>query len=128
MSILRKEDSQKWVNAFVAGIAILAGYVTIRFVLQLGEWFDLEAKISQFIIYSQVLGVIVGLVTFMGILKKKPTIDHIYSVYDELTKVVWPDRESVIKVTIAIMIASAIMSGIFVLADLGFQKILELFY
>jgi preprotein translocase subunit SecE len=49
-------------------------------------------------------------------------------VYNELQKVIWPEKNTVLKLTIGIMIAVSIVSGIFVLLDFTFQKLLELTY
>ena len=128
MSLVRVEDGKKWINAFVAIISIIAGFVAIRFAGQLSEWFDLEAKVSNFLAISQAVGILIGLVTFIGILKNKNASTHMQEVYSELVKVVWPDKDSVLKMTVGLVIAVSIISGIFVLIDFTFRKILELIY
>ena len=42
MSSVDSKDSRKWINFFVVLVAVLTGYVTITFVEQLSEWFDLK--------------------------------------------------------------------------------------
>ncbi|WP_127716692.1 preprotein translocase subunit SecE [Halobacteriovorax sp. HLS] len=128
MSLVRIEDGKKWINTFVAIISILAGFVTIRFMGQLSEWFDLEAKVPNFLAVSQGLGIVIGLVTFIGILKNKNASTHMEEVYAELVKVVWPDKDSVLKMTVGLVVAVSIISGIFVLIDFTFRKVLELIY
>ncbi|SRR5690606_19780281 len=128
MSIVKKEDGKKWINAFVAIISIISGFLTIRFVGQLSEWFDLEAKVNNFVLISQAVGVVVGLAMFIGIFKSKNASSHLSEVYDELVKVVWPDRDTVFKVTVGIVISLAIVSAIFVGVDYLFRALLDLFY
>ena len=128
MSIVKKEDSKKWINSFVAIISILSGFLTIRFVQQMSEWFDLEAKINNFVIVSQGVGVVVGLAIFIAIFKSKSAASHLNEVYDELVKVVWPDKDTVFKVTVGIVISLAIVSAIFVGVDWLFRALLDLFY
>ena len=128
MSLVRVEDGKKWINAFVAIISIIAGFVTIRFMGQMSEWFDLEAKVTNFLALSQGLGIVIGLGTFVAILKNKNASSHMEEVYAELVKVVWPDKDSVLKMTVGLVIAVSIVSGIFVLIDFTFRKILELVY
>ena len=128
MSIVKSEDGQKWINAFKAIISILVAIVTIRFAETMGEWFELESKITYFLAVSQGLGVFAGLVTFLTITKNKLASTHLDEVYAELVKVVWPDKDSVIKVTIGIVIATVFVSGFFVLIDFTFRKILNLLY
>src|SRR5690606_5044912 len=121
MSIVKKEDSKKWINSFVAIISIISGFLTIRFVQQMSEWFDLEAKINNFVIVSQGIGVAVGLAIFIYIFKSKNAASHLNEVYDELVKVVWPDKDTVFKVTIGIVISLAIVSAVFVGVDYLFR-------
>jgi preprotein translocase subunit SecE len=128
MSIIKSEDSKKWINAFIAINALLLGYVVIRFIETLGEWFDLEAKIGNFLAFSQGLGVLSGLVAFIVIYKNKKWITYLDEVYGELLKVIWPERDSVVKATIGIIIGVSIASGLFVLVDFIFQKLLGLIY
>ena len=128
MSIVKSEDSRKWINSFVAVISILSGFVTIRFLEQMSEWFDLEAKVSNFLYLSQGVGIAIGLVTFIGIIKNKNASTLMQEVYDELVKVVWPERDSVVKLTIGIIIALAFVSGILVGIDFSFRKLLSLIY
>ncbi len=128
MSIVKSEDGKKWINAFVAIISVFVGFITIRFTETLGEWFDLEAKIGSFLLLSQGIGLLSGLAAFLIISKNKTTSGHIKEVYAELVKVVWPEKDSVVKVTIGIVIATTIVSGFFVLVDFIFRKILNLIY
>lgn len=128
MSIVKKEDGKKWINSFVAIISIISGFLTIRFVQQMSEWFDLEAKINNFVLISQGIGVVVGLSIFISIFKNKNAASHLSEVYEELVKVVWPDRDTVFKVTIGIVISLAIVSAIFVGVDYLFRALLDLFY
>lgn len=128
MSIVKKEDSKKWINSFVAIVSIISGFLAIRFTLQMSEWFDLEAKVNNFILISQGIGVAIGLAVFIGIFKNKNASSHLSEVYDELVKVVWPDRDTIFKVTIGIVISLAIVSAIFVGVDYMFRAMLDLFY
>jgi preprotein translocase subunit SecE len=128
MSIIKSEDSGKWINALVAIAAVLAGFVVTRFVDQLGAWFDLEAKISSFAVMSQGLGVFAGVLVFIIILKNKNTSNYLNDVYNELVKVVWPSKDATTKMTIGIAVALVIVAGIFVFVDFVFKKILSFVY
>lgn len=128
MSLLKSEDSKKWLNSFVAICAVLSGYIVIQFTEKMGEWFDLEAKIPYFLGVSQGIGIIIGLVVFLVVTNHKVARSYLEQVYDELVKVIWPDSESVVKSTIGILIGLAIFSSIFVSVDYLFRKVLELVY
>ena len=128
MSIIKAEDNQKWINFFVALVSILCGFLVIRFLGQLGEWFDLEAKIPYFIGVTQGAGIVVGLGVFLGVKSNKSASEHMNEVYSELVKVIWPDSESVVKSTIGILIGLSILSLIFIAVDNGFRWVLNLIY
>lgn len=128
MSLIKSEDSKKWINSFVAICAILSGYITIQFAEQMGAWFDLEAKIPYFLGVAQGLGIVLGLVIFMVVRSHSSSRKYLEEVYSELVKVIWPDSESVIKSTIGILIGLTIVSLVFVSVDFLFRKALELVY
>lgn len=128
MSVIKSEDSKKWINSFVAVCAILVGYLVIKFLGQMGEWFDLEAKVKNFLMVSQGVGILIGLGTFVFITKNIKAAGHMNEVYAELVKVVWPEKDNVVKSTIGIVIGVSIISGLFVAVDFLFRKLLELAY
>ena len=128
MGYLSAKNGKKWVNSFVAINSVLFGFISIRFLEQLSEWFDLEASIASFTVIKQIAGVVLGLVLYFSITKSKKAVSHMDEVYNELQKVIWPEKNTVLKLTIGIMIAVSIVSGIFVLLDFTFQKLLELTY
>lgn len=128
MTTASREHGRKWINAFLAIACAVLGFVVIRFTQQLGEWFDLEAKIKNFLLVSQALGVAVGLGSFVVASKRKDLMDYLNEVYGELVKVIWPDGDSVTKLTIGIVIGLSIVSTILVSIDFIVRKILELIY
>ena len=128
MSTIKKEDEKKWINSFAAIASIILGYLLIRLMFQFGEWFDLEARVDHFLYITQGTGVLAGLAAFITILNHKKSSRHLHEVYGELLKVVWPDKDTVVKVTVSIIIGVSIISGIFVGVDFIFQKALELVY
>lgn len=128
MSILKSEDSSKWINALVAIAAVLSGFVVTKFVDQLGAWFDLEAKLSSFSVVSQALGVVTGILVFVIILKNSKSSAYLDEVFNELLKAVWPSKDQTTKMTIGIAIALVVCSGVFVFVDFVFKKILSFVY
>ncbi len=128
VSALKVKDSKKWIRSFVAMVAAVCGYLVIQFMGQAGEWFDLEAKIPNYVFVSQGLGIVAGLGIFLGIIGHKVASKHMQEVYEELVRVIWPENDSVLKSTVGITIGLAIIGGIFVAVDFSFSKLLELVY
>ena len=128
MSIIKSEDSRKWITALTVIASALAGFVVFKFVNQLGDWFDLETKISNYTLVAQGLGFLTGVGTFIYILKNSETSTYLQEVYNELLKVVWPSKDATMKMTVGIAIALVIVAAIFTTVDFIFKKILEFVY
>lgn len=128
MSIIKSEDSRKWISALTVIAAALAGFIVFKFVGQLGDWFDLEAKISSFSFVAQGLGFLTGISVFVGILKNSKSSSYLQEVYNELLKVVWPSKDTTVKMTMGLVVALVVVSGIFVFVDFVFKKILSFVY
>ncbi len=128
MSIIKSEDSRKWISLLVAIVSAVVGYSVFKFVGQLGSWFDLEAKVSSFHLISQGLGFVAGAGTFAYIMVNKKTSSYLDEVYSELLKVIWPEKDKTTKATVGIAIALVIVAGIFTVVDIVFKKLLHLIY
>lgn len=128
MSIIKSEDSRKWITALTVIAAVLAGFVVYKFTNQIGDWFDLETRIPNYSLVAQGLGFVAGLGTFVYILKNSGTSSYLQEVYNELLKVVWPSKDATVKMTIGIAIALVVVAGIFTAVDFIFKKILEFVY
>ena len=121
-------DGRKWINGIVALGAIVCAFYMILFIGQLGEWFDLEAKVNNFKTISQGVGALFGLCTFLFILKSKKYGTFLNEVYAELVKVVWPEKDGVMKLTFGIMIALTICSVVLFIIDYLARQLLGFFY
>ena len=120
---LELKDSKRWINSFVAILSVLFGMICISFFEQLGEWFDLEASMQYFQAVIQVSGVLFGLGFFMYCSNSnKNSVSLLNEVYAELVKVVWPERDVVVKMTIGVVVGVTIISSIFVLTDFVFFR------
>lgn len=129
MSLLKSEDSRKWISLLVAIAGAVVGYSVFKLTGQLGSWFDLEAKIGgNFQLIAQALGFIFGAGTAFYLFANKKTSTYLNEVYSEILKVVWPKKDQTVKMTIGIAIALVIVSAIFTVVDLIFTKLLELIY
>ena len=112
MSSNTKDDGKKWIQTSVTVTCLLLAYVLISFFTQMGEWFDLESKITQFNAISQIVSLLIALGVFVYIMKTPKTSDFLKEVYQEGVKVVWPDRSETVKHTVGIMIGVTIVGFI----------------
>ena len=42
MSLIKSQDGKKWINSFIVISSGILGYVFIRFLQQIKDWFDLS--------------------------------------------------------------------------------------
>lgn len=126
MTVASNNEGKKWIQASLALVCIFIGYVVISFFEKMSEWFLLESKVPYYFAITQALGVIVGLATFLGVMRNPKSAEFLRDVYDELLKVVWPDRDQTWKYTFVIMIAVTIMGFVFGFFDFGANFLLGL--
>jgi preprotein translocase subunit SecE len=126
MSVTSTNEGKKWIQASLALSCIFLGYVIISFFEKMAEWFLLESKIPYFIAISNVIGVVVGLATYVLVLRNPISSEFLKDVYQELIKVVWPDRNQTWKYTVLIMIGVTIMGFVFGFFDFGANFLLGL--
>ncbi len=128
MGALKEADSSKWINTLIVIGACLVGYIFNAFLVQMAEWFDLEAKVPNFVVTAQIVSILVGFGSFIFVLKHKESYQYLQEVYGELTKVIWPDKDSTVKLTISIVIGVAISGAFLSLSDMGIRELLNLLY
>ncbi len=126
MSLASKDDGKKWIQSSVAITCMILGYILISFFRQLGEWFALESKIAFFPVGSQLLAVLISFGVFIYVIKNNQTSTFLAEVYEEASKVVWPNRIETNKHTIVIMIGVTIVGFILGLFDLVSTWLLSL--
>lgn len=126
MSMTSTNEGKKWIQATLALSCIFLGYIVVSFFEKMAEWFVLESKIPYFYAITQALGVVVGLTTYIAILRNPKSSSFLDDVFQELIKVVWPDRNQTWKYTVLIMIGVTIMGFVFGFFDFGANFLLGL--
>jgi preprotein translocase SecE subunit len=119
MAVASNEEGKKWIQTSVALTCILLVYVLITFFEKMAEWFALEAMVPYFYGVSQFVAVLLGLTSYIIILKNPKSSDFLANVYQEVLKVVWPDRHQTWRHTFVIMVAVTIMGFVFGFFDFG---------
>lgn len=126
MSTVSNKDAKKWINSSVAIICICFAYVLISFFSQMGEWFELESKVSFWLALHQGLAVAIALFTFIYVTKKQSSSQYLVDVYNEMCKVVFPDKPETSRNTVQIIILVTIAGSILWLFDLIATYLLSL--
>jgi preprotein translocase subunit SecE len=126
MSVASNDEGKKWIQATVAVACILAGYVLISFFEKLAEWFELETMIPYFFGVTQVFSVMIALAAYIVIMKNPKSSEFLTNVYQEVLKVVWPDRQQTWRHTFVVMVMVTIFGIVFGLFDFGANYLLGL--
>ena len=119
MSVATNDEGKKWIQTTVAITCILEVYVFINFFEKLSEWFALETMVPYYFGLTQVVSVLVGLATYIIVFKNPKSSEFLTNVYQEVLKVVWPDKQQTWRHTFVIMIAVTIMGFVFGFFDFG---------
>lgn len=126
MAVASNEEGKKWIQATVAVVCILVGYVLINFFEKLAEWFALETIVPYFFGITQVVSVLLALTAYVVVMKNPKSSDFLGNVYQEIMKVVWPDSQQTWRHTFVILIAVTIFGFIFGFFDFGANFLLGL--
>lgn len=126
MAVASNDEGKKWIQATVAVVCILVGYVLISFFEKLAEWFALETMIPYFFAITQVVSVLAAVGAYVGIMKNPKSADFLTNVYQEVMKVVWPDSQQTWRHTFVILIAVTIFGFVFGFFDFGANYLLGL--
>ncbi len=126
MSVASNDEGKKWIQTTVALSCILLVYVLISFFEKLAEWFALETMVPYYFGITQFLSVVTGLVTYILIFKNPKSSEFLTNVYQEIMKVVWPDKQQTWRHTFVIMIAVTLMGFVFGFFDFGANFLLGL--
>ena len=126
MSVASNDEGKKWIQTTVAVTCIMLVYVLISFFEKLAEWFALETMVPYYFGITQFLSVVIGLVAYIMVFKNSKSSEFLTNVYQEVVKVVWPDKQQTWRHTIVIMIAVTIMGFVFGFFDFGANFLLGL--
>lgn len=126
MSVASNDDGKKWIQTTVAVTCILVVYVLISFFEKLAEWFALETMIPYFFGITQVVSVVIGLAAYITVFRNPKSSEFLTNVYQEVMKVVWPDKQQTWRHTFVIMVAVTIMGFVFGFFDFAANFLLGL--
>jgi len=126
MSLTVKDNGKKWIQASVAICCGLLVYILITFFMQMGEWFELEAKIPAFVLVAQGVSVLFAVFVFIYLMNNIKTKTFLEEVYVEAIKVIWPDKNETVKHTIGIMIGVTIVGVLLAVFDVTATWLLSL--
>lgn len=126
MSSITERQGKKWIQTSIALACGFLGYVLISFFTQLSEWFDLESKIPRYDLAAQGAAVLISLGVFIYVTKNSKTSSFLNEVYQEVLKVVWPDKNQTMRHTIGIMIGVTIVGFMLGFFDWSASSLLNL--
>lgn len=126
MAVASNDEGKKWIQAAVAVLCILAGYILINFFEKIAEWFALESMIPYFYGITQGISVVAAIAAYFVIIKNPKSSEFLANVYQEVMKVVWPNSQQTWRHTFVIMVGVTIFGFIFGFFDFGANFLLSL--
>jgi preprotein translocase subunit SecE len=126
MAVASDNEGKKWIQATLAVVCILVGYILVSFFEKIAEWFALETMVPGYFVITQALSVAIAAGTYFYIMTNAKTSDFLTNVYQEVLKVVWPDSQQTWRHTVVIMIAVTIMGFVFGFFDFAANFLLNL--
>jgi len=124
--VLKNEEGQKWINLFLFIVSSIAGFALSKFTDTLLVWFDLETKFPSSKYWGFIVGIITVILTWMYIAKREDIMNFLYLTYDEMTKVVFTDRNQALKLSLVVIFWVAVIGLILSFFDMIAQYLLNL--
>jgi preprotein translocase SecE subunit len=111
-TIMRQEQTnQKWVYLIFIGFSTLSWYLFAKVFEYAIDSFNLQRKIRNIFIYSQVVSVLLGMGTFWILVQYEKFWKYIQDVVSETLKVNWPNKREVIATT-TVVIIGVLIAGV----------------
>ncbi len=117
--IADNNDGRKWIYGGLALGCFFLFQILYRFFLQLGDWFELEVKIANFMIVAQMVAIAFSALAFLIVIKHKTSSRFLVETYNEMIKVVFPDRSETFRTTLVVMVLVTIVGFILGMFDMG---------
>ncbi len=128
MSTTGQAVQQKWLRAIIVLFAILIGFIANGFLLQIGDWTELESKIKFYKLWINGLAVVVTIATAFILFTHKKWKQQLEEIYTEAIKVVWPDKNETVRSTVGIVIGVTIVGFVLGLFDFIVSRLLTLIH
>ena len=109
--------ASKWINTILFLASALVGFLFNMLLIKLGTWFEFEAKIPQYKYIQLLASIIVVFGTLFYVKSRTDLMTFFYETYDEMTKVVFPDKNQSFRLSIIVIIAITIIGFILTTFD-----------
>jgi preprotein translocase SecE subunit len=109
--------ASKWINTILFLGSVIIGFMFNMLLVKLGTWFEFEAKIPQYKYIQLVASIIVVFGTLFYVKSRSDLMTFFYETFDEMTKVVFPDKNQSFRLSIFIIIAVTIIGFILTTFD-----------
>lgn len=108
----------KWINTILFLASAIVGLIFHKLFIKLGLWFEFEAKIPQYKYLQLFASLVVVFVTMVYVRSRSDLMSFFYETFDEMTKVVFPDKNQSFRLSIFVIIWVTIIGFILTTFDL----------
>lgn len=109
--------ASKWINTILFLGSVLVGFLFNMLLVKLGTWFEFEAKVPQYKYIQLLASIVVVFGTLFYVKSRTDLMSFFYETFDEMTKVVFPDKNQSFRLSIVIIIAITIIGFILTTFD-----------
>lgn len=109
--------ASKWINTFLFLGSVIVGFLFNILLVKLSVWFELESKIPYFKYVQLVLSLLVVLASMLYVRSRADLMGFLYETYDEMTKVVFPDKNQSFKLSVFVIIWVTIIGFVLTMFD-----------
>lgn len=128
MATKTSPEEKKWINSSVFIASAIVGLCVYSFLMQIGDWFELESRVRHFRYIMQGVSVVLSLGVCIFTLKYQTTATYLKEVYAEMVKVVFPEKQGNVRATIGIIIGVTIVGLFLGVFDYVVSELLNLLY
>lgn len=107
----------KWINTILFLGSVLVGFLFNMLLIKLGTWFEFEAKIPQYKYIQLIASIVVVFATMVYVRSRSDLMTFFYETFDEMTKVVFPDKNQSFRLSIFVIIWVTIIGFILTTFD-----------
>ncbi len=109
--------ASKWINTILFLGSVLVGFLFNMLLVKLGTWFEFEAKIPQYKYIQLLVSILVVFGTLFYVKSRTDLMTFFYETFDEMTKVVFPDKNQSFRLSIFVIIAVTVIGFILTTFD-----------
>lgn len=116
---------QRWiVLAFVGAALLVGGMAEAASTSLFAQMAWADQRLGP-VTTTTLLSVVLGLTTFVGLLRTRRAVTFTDEVIDELSKVTWPSKDETLRATTTVVVTTLLVAGLLGLYDFAWNNLMN---